>query len=228
MGGTIVVRESRTHPGGTAASEYDYTDDTVRDPEIERMVAEDVRRFPTACEGKEDMLEILHASNFTPITSNVCFKLPHKEQLEELYGTGPVVYGMETCQAYREAVAEARGREKGSNNKTANHHIAPMVRVAGLFKTGTNALAKSFHRNLKHDHDVWDAGVRAKVDVEGDWLDVYNVPWDKHVPVKFRWNNTVPSDQGIDMNLVLPVVLVRDPYWWMKSMVRHNGQCNCW
>lgn len=194
---------------------HSYTDDTERDKRVKEAVDENIRRFPLACQGKESILEILHSGISTvSVTEEVCLRLPFPGQVEELYGKKPVVYGMETCQAYRDMLTSA-------GNKPA------LVRVAGLFKTGTNAFAKSLERNLQQDDEVWDEQIRQRAKSEGGFAEsgLYDVPWEKHIHVKYRWESTAWFGKGVDKKLVLPVVLVRDPYWWMRSMVRFLVFC---
>lgn len=46
---------------------------------------------------------------------------------------------------------------------------------------------------------------------------MYNLHWGKHVPPRTRWIEKYDPD-GIDA--VLPVVLIRDPLYWMQSMCK--------
>uniref|UniRef100_A0A7R9ZLF0 Sulfotransferase domain-containing protein n=1 Tax=Craspedostauros australis TaxID=1486917 RepID=A0A7R9ZLF0_9STRA len=46
------------------------------------------------------------------------------------------------------------------------------------------------------------------------------VPWAKHKDARSRWNHTIIDD--IPKQHVLPVVLVRDPYFWMQSMCKEG------
>jgi hypothetical protein len=74
--------------------------------------------------------------------------------------------------------------------------------VAGLFNTGTNAM--EFH--LEHN-----------MNLNSTW----QVPWGKHrVPALTRLKHVAPRMEGKVQTDVLPIVMVRDPFHWMQSMVR--------
>jgi hypothetical protein len=48
----------------------------------------------------------------------------------------------------------------------------------------------------------------------------WDVVWGKHVPLKYRNENVWPSqDTVLTPDQILPVVVVRDPFRWMQSMV---------
>lgn len=205
-----IVNASRI---SAASPSHRYQDDVIRGDDVQKAVTRDIARFRKECSDKKWALEIVHSSDgFFKMDDRTCKKLPTQQEVSVLYGDDPVVYGMETCEQFRNNVqqvqSEANYRERA----------VPTVRVAGLFNTGTNAMAVSLARNLEQDYQLWDDKVRTKFARKRDQL--FNVPWEKHVPLRFRDGNVVVQDQGIDFRLVLPVVLVRDPYWWMQSMVR--------
>ncbi len=145
------------------------------------------------------------------MNGKICQKLPTQSEVSHLYGADPVVYGMETCEQFRRNVQQVRKEAADSER------ALPTVRVAGLFNTGTNAMAVSLARNLQQNYELWNDKVRSKFVRKRDQL--FNVPWEKHVPPRFRHENIVSQDRDVDLRLVLPVVMVRDPYWWMQSMV---------
>jgi hypothetical protein len=47
----------------------------------------------------------------------------------------------------------------------------------------------------------------------------YRVQWGKHVHPQHRVMNTVPIGKDVVKEYVLPVVVTRDPFRWMRSMV---------
>ena len=143
------------------------------------------------------------------LTSEERNMLPNLQRIwNELYGsTGssnftsgePVIYGMETCEAYRQMVPRH------------DRYTAP----AGMFNTGTNNLELNMQKNLE--------GIRA----------LYQVPWGKHRMEARRLKHTAPGAGKFNQSNCLPVVIVRDPYHWMQSMVRigigisiHENQTN--
>lgn len=90
------------------------------------------------CRGKERVAAVLLQANVS-VNSSACKRLPSWQNISELYGEDPVVIGLETCQAYRELLSPSQ------NNGTA---VKPMPRVAGLYNSGTNALAQLFETNF--------------------------------------------------------------------------------
>jgi len=141
------------------------------------------------CQGKEHLVEILNATSQHPnITNSTCLRLPAWKQVTEIYGEDPIILGLDTCDRYRSLLSEL-------------NITKPMVRVAGLYNTGTNA----FDQALDLNFEILEGHLRR-----------HEVPWGKHVEVKYRVNNTKNTKQ---LDLVLPVVLVRDAYQWMQSMV---------
>lgn len=78
------------------------------------------------------------------------------------------------------------------------------VGAAGLYNTGTNALYLQMQQNLKLVGAIWQ------------------VPWGKHRPVESnRLKYTMPGMEKYNHSNVLPIVVVRDPFFWMQSMCRH-------
>jgi hypothetical protein len=112
----------------------------------------------------------------------------------------PIILGMQTCREYRQRVPLIEHR-----------YTAP----AGLFNTGTNALEFA----LKHNINIIDNNTtthrRAAVDVV-----VWQVPWGKHRMVdKARLRHVAPGMQQYQHEHCLPIVIIRDPYHWLQSMV---------
>jgi hypothetical protein len=97
--------------------------------------------------------------------------------------------GLDTCEEYRSRIAKAQQ--------------PPRVRVAGLYNSGTNAFTMNLGRNFEP--------------VERS--DYYSVPWGKHMLPEFRSGPFTSWDNVTDPDLMLPLVLVRDPLLWMKAMV---------
>jgi hypothetical protein len=102
-----------------------------------------------ACNGKAELLKILKDAGMkNTSSSDVCSKLPRWKDVTRFYGEEPIVYGLDTCERYRALLsAEA-------NNGTA---VEPMVRVAGLYNTGTNAFSHLLNYNVKDlgNHEDW-------------------------------------------------------------------------
>eukprot|EP00939_MAST-03C_sp_MAST-3C-sp1_P004281 g4281.t1 len=93
---------------------------------------------------------------------------------------------------------------------------APVLGPAGLFNTGTNYLAELLRINCE------------RTDSEIP-VSVWQVPWGKHNPPEWhRWNHETSTSH---MQNIMPVVTIKNPLTWMKSMCRHpyavalKGKC---
>jgi hypothetical protein len=80
--------------------------------------------------------------------------------------------------------------------------------IAGMFDSGTNLAANFLHNNCIMPLEIY-----------------WQVPWGKHVLAERRLDHDVfklKKKEYVDPSTVLPVVLIRDPYFWMQSLCRHN------
>lgn len=150
----------------------------------------------SACYDKEPLRKILSDAGIKNLN---CTALPSWNQITRLYGNEPVIIGLDTCAAYRQRVG--------------NQGAVP--RIAGMYNTGTNALAKLFELNWSNHTDqlAWT--------LEGSYFK-WDVPFGKHVPLHKKDDITVPGGNPTPKELVLPVVLIKDPLWWMQSMCRNS------
>ncbi|EEC45174.1 predicted protein [Phaeodactylum tricornutum CCAP 1055/1] len=153
------------------------------------------RDMGQARQGREELLAILKDAGVEDIDVASVLKLPLWSEVQALYGDGPVVYGLDTCEDFRANIP----REDAS------------IGTAGLFNTGTNPFNMYLEGNCimpenEHDHH---GGMR------------WQVPWGKHMLASRKWNNTAGHDHKVNKSNVLPVVLIRDPYSWMQSMCKH-------
>eukprot|EP00928_Gymnodinium_smaydae_P082907 TRINITY_DN66184_c0_g1_i1.p1 TRINITY_DN66184_c0_g1~~TRINITY_DN66184_c0_g1_i1.p1 ORF type:complete len:306 (-),score=27.66 TRINITY_DN66184_c0_g1_i1:256-1173(-) len=101
------------------------------------------------------------------------------------------LHGFETCARFRQMMGTNASEP---SNLTLN--------VAGLMNSGTNYLTVLMMNNC----EVNTAMVQ--------------VPWGKHERAESRGKRFVPSVGWWNVSLVMPVVLVRDPLRWMKSMCK--------
>lgn len=163
--------------------------DETADRQIERLVRENME-----CEGKEKLLQILLGAGKEELHRSDCQSLPKWAEVSSLYGDQPIVFGLDTCQAYRAGLQRA-GLEAD-------------IRVGGLFNTGTNALADSLGLNFRELDDKLD----------------YNVPGGKHTPLgsKKNWLNAIRGENSTPNPHVMPVILIRDPFRWMNSMCKDS------
>jgi hypothetical protein len=140
-------------------------------------------------EDKRVILEVLRAAGVTSIQAPSWELLPDTRTLTTLYGPidQPIVLGLETCQAFRDAIPQAE------------RYVAP----AGMFNTGTNALERHLTNNVFGVQKAWQ------------------VPWGKHRTESKRLHHAAVSLEGINQTAVLPIVVIRDPFFWMQSMCKH-------
>ena len=144
--------------------------------------------------------------------------------LPPMYGgpsTKPKTLGLDRCAAFRSA--------QGPRGRPA---------VAGLFKTGTNFLMKLLRMNcdfpaacpaqpqIRVDKDnPYAAEIRIMAEMQLARRNhcspfLLQVPWGKHNPVDWRGQHAAQGLEGVDVDGVLPVVVVKDPFTWMRSMCR--------
>ena len=167
-------------------------------------------RAASNCQGKEKFVQVLERAGLSLVAqakknnNNPCQQLPTEDQVAELYGREPIVQGLEVCEPFRAHLSE--------NAATPQ----PMVRVTGLFNTGTNALDMALHLNVIQDDDDGNNSTAASDPNEMERL--YQVPWFKHFPIEAR-NEWSKRQSGDTVRRILTIVLVRDPYRWMQSMV---------
>ena len=126
---------------------------------------------------------------------------PVSDALPPFYGEGVKMVGLDTCDAYR------------TQQKPHMRRWAP----AGMFNTGTNTLLDLMHMNCQFPD---------RTGRHGFW----QVPWGKHNPLSWRGGHWAPQFQGErrfrpDPLSILPVVVVKDPTTWMKSMCRNQYEC---
>lgn len=135
---------------------------------------------------KQVLLDTLHRAGIQYVDDAVVDLLPTWTEISNLYGSDTVLVGLDRCEAYRSRVPPNERQ----------------VGVAGLFNTGTTALATYLQANV-HQLAV-------------DEKHPYEVPWGKHRMLSLRHNFT-DSERAAN---VLPIVVVRDPFSWMQSMCR--------
>ena len=189
-----------------------------------------------ARKGREHILSILEDAGIDEFDAEDVLHLPLWSSVSELYSNtksnssgslgkqseselgngGPVIIGLEGCAAFRERVP-ARDRFLG---------------VAGNFNSGTTAFGISLQKNCRFSEHPSSKNfvVRRKrnvvfaSNVNGM---LSQVPWAKHKTAEYRHgDHTIlpPSMEYsfIDHDRVLPIVLVRDPFYWMQSMCKEG------
>jgi len=171
---------------------YPHIPSSVMEQTYDEMIDELLIEELEDCQGKEHLLKILLRTGQQEITGEDCRVMPNWEEVTALYGEEPVVYGLEACQRYRKTISAAANQGRA---------LEPDPRVAGLFNTGTNALVDTLDLNFRHVEDRLH----------------YNLPGGKHAPLEnIEWTKTNTQSNPPTF---LPIVLVRDPFRWMASMV---------
>jgi len=179
-----------------------------QDDEYMKALNAFVSRHSQSCAGKERWLRELQfagALSRTNLTASadaaICRALPTEQEVQKLYGKGPIVLGLDRCEQYRRQLHTALRKEM----KLIPVHFPPRAKVAGLWNSGTTALSQSFVLNL-HNYQS-DAPIY-----------VPTVTWGKHTPLLYRLKTTWPPGNRESRNHILPVLIVRDPYRWLQSM----------
>lgn len=154
----------------------------------------------TNCEGKEQLVDIIlkrnsSLNNESTSLQAVCQSLPTWKEVVDLYGEKPIIFGLDTCKAYRQSL-------KGENGTD----LSPQPRVAGMMNTGTHALTAYFNANFGK---------------KSDYIREYQVGCGgKHASLKQKAAFVEKGHcRGLIEEGVMPIVTVRDPYSWMVAMV---------
>jgi hypothetical protein len=164
-------------------------------------------QMPEACKGKERLWEILlnvreylWNTRLSITLEEHCEHLPTWKDVTALYGSEPVVIGLERCEEYRAHIQKA-------NEK-------PLLKIAGLYNSGTNVYARLLDRNIiQHPRYGRKGRPLAKP------TPYEQVPWGKHCLAKYRGKTLAIGEVDVPVESVLPIVIIRDPYRWMVSMV---------
>jgi len=169
-----------------------------------------------ATNDREPLLAILKDAGVVDLEPAEIVTLPMWSQVTALYGNEPVIVGLkESCHVFRAKVPLPADRFLG---------------VSGMFNSGSTAFGISLQTNCRFAHHPQNKSNDVLSDSNGI-LD--QVPWAKHKMATEKYNHTIHSD--IPKQHVLPIVLVRDPYYWMQSMCKqgygarwsHNSKKHC-
>ena len=141
---------------------------------------------------KHLIIQRLKEMGIDHVDSQVQNMLPTWEEVTQLYGHHPVVFGTDSCRNFRNKMPP---RER-------------YIGVAGIFNTGTNALTYYMRANL----------VMPQNNREQFQGILSQVPWNKHSFFQDRHTEFARVHQNISKSNVLPVVIIRDPFTWAQSM----------
>ncbi len=126
-------------------------------------------------------------------TPDLIEQFPPMKEISALYGDDVIIPGLlETCEVYRNAVA------------LEDRHTGP----AGMFNSGTNLLYTLLMENCQLPNKRF--GI------------VWQVPWGKHTPLSWKHRNFPKHWLSVEHDDVLPVVVIKDPYTWLRSMCRQS------
>eukprot|EP00956_Cyclotella_meneghiniana_P009533 scaffold13173_cov78-Cyclotella_meneghiniana.AAC.2 len=163
-------------------------------------------------QGKERLWTILQSRNITEVESSYWRSVPTWDDIiSNLYPNSndrntsqPIIYGLETCKAFQDI----------TSSNPSQRRIAP----AGIFNTGTNYLSVLLEYNCQNLHRVKKFHNNPKRGHGNEW----EVLWGKHTPVHHRGIYYKNEKHNYDVHEVLPIVLIRNPFGWMKSMCRNS------
>jgi len=159
-----------------------------------QIVDDLISQYNSTCYGKDRLLRILLRAGQNDVTVDDCKQLPTWNEVKSLYGEEPIVYGLETCNDFRSMLA--------TSPRTS--FLDPIPRVDGLFNSGTNAFVDALNSNYKTFEDRLE----------------YNIPEGKHwYPANRPWAKNRTAE--VNRTKFFPIVLVKDPFRWMASMVSH-------
>eukprot|EP00547_Thalassionema_nitzschioides_P016806 CAMPEP_0194237226 /NCGR_PEP_ID=MMETSP0158-20130606/4273_1 /TAXON_ID=33649 /ORGANISM="Thalassionema nitzschioides, Strain L26-B" /LENGTH=418 /DNA_ID=CAMNT_0038971177 /DNA_START=28 /DNA_END=1285 /DNA_ORIENTATION=- len=133
--------------------------------------------------------------------------LPSWSTIVSHIGDAPKIYGLDSCEKFREMIPA----------------VERNVGCCGMFNSGTNLVTRLLKENCQ---------IPERVDFYG-WKDTFEkwqmgpydahgmrwqVPWGKHTAARYRDIHSTKHAVEIEKDSLLPVVTIRHPYDWMKSM----------
>lgn len=167
-------------------------------------------------QGKERLWNILQTRNVTEVDATYWASVPTWDSILQNLHTkhdggdnttnkpaSPIIYGLETCQSFRDI----------TSSNPSQRRVAP----AGLFNTGTNYLSVLLDYNCQNPHRVKQFHGNAKRGHGNEW----EVLWGKHSPANSRGKYYKNDKAKYTVDELLPIVLIRNPFGWMKSMCRN-------
>lgn len=150
--------------------------------------------------------DILKAAG-VEMTDEIRSSLPPISDLVEMYGSEPVIIGLEKCEEFRGKYGPKEA----------------FMGPAGMFNTGTNLL----HALLQNNCEISEKKRNKSYILGGKNPFLrYQVPWGKHQPVSWRFQHVAPTFEGVNQEAFLPGLVIKDPYTWMDSMCRHKYAAN--
>lgn len=175
-------------------------------PPIE-AIGNDSDRTKDPLVGREPIVKIIMDAgiSFNRIDdADLLQELPLWSEITSLYGSEPILHGLSegNCQRFQEH------SDKGEH----------LIGTAGTFNSGTNLLSELLIDNCMMPERMKKYGQKSR---GIRW----QVPWGKHSPAgdkQYREVHKTRKDKDIDANEIMPMVTIRDPLFWLKSMCRHH------
>jgi len=169
--------------------------------------------------GREYLVSILEDAGIDHLDAQDVLRLPLWSSVTNLYyngnsgsssKTGPIVLGLDSCAKFRERFSPGER----------------FLGVAGNFNSGTTAFGISLQKNCRIPNHRPDKNfvIRKRREIFASNVNgmLSMVPWAKHKHADFRHNHTISPPYKIDHEAVLPIVVVRDPFYWMQSMCKEG------
>ena len=168
--------------------------------EHQKMLSKEV----TGSTADEQVLEHFRRAGLEITDEESLKRLPSWSEIESVIGNeGPIVVGLERCHDFRTNVPPLR-RNLGS---------------AGMFNSGTNLVTRLMKENcvIPERYNMFHTNPKATKEQYGiRW----QCPWGKHTPPKYRHEHLAPKNEKNNPDDCLPIVTIRHPFTWMKSMCK--------
>lgn len=194
----VVLRDDHGTPvRRNATSLADFLSFTV--PTVSNSSTIDLER---AIQDRIPILNILKDAGVKLASDAEVMALPRWKQIEYLYGSEPVIVGLDSCQSFQRNIPRVQARYVG---------------VSGMFNSGTTAFGISLQANCRFQHHRRNMTNDVLSDSNGM---LSQVPWAKHKMATEKNGHTIHAE--IPKEHVLPIVLVRDPFFWMQSMCKQG------
>lgn len=163
-----------------------------------RLEANMLAQKYNACQGKEQLIYSLLRVG-AEVTIDTCRSLAKWSEVTDLYGEEPVIYGLDRCESYR---ASFRQRFLSTN-------LTAEPRVSGMMNTGTNNLVSLLQMNFQERENPKEYSTTC-----------YSKHASLHLKQYLVGIGQCPADVYQD---TIQLVLIRDPFRWMNSMVRFGA-----
>ena len=168
------------------------------------------RQHKTERDGRQHIKDVFSKAGIK-LSEAQLNEFPTWGEIREEAGDAPIIVGLETCEVFRNSIPPV------------NRSIGSL----GMFNSGTNLVTKLVKQNCiipervdyygwKPDFDKYHMG---PLEAHGmRW----QVPWGKHTAGIYREvHKAEPPEHTIPTESVIPVITVRHPYRWMRSMCSH-------